>query len=202
MTVSIVVFDIGNVLIHWNPRSLYRKLIGDANEMERFLSDVCNTAWHEPQDAGGSCADATSALIARFPQHRALIDAFYSRFDEMLGPEVDGMEQVVMGLKARNVAVYGLSNWPAEMFVHAERFGILGHLDGIVISGREKVKKPDPRLFRVLFDRYAVPPADTLFIDDVADNVAAAIALGMHGHLFHDATRCRAALKGYHLLGA
>ena len=200
MSIATVVFDIGNVLIYWDRRNLYRKLIPDTAEMERFLAEVCSIAWHEPQDAGESCAAATTALKARFPQHEALIDAYYSRFGEMLEGPVPGMEQIVMGLKARNIPVYGLSNWPAEMFVHAETYDILTHLDGVVISGREKVKKPDPRLFHVLFERFDIDPHRTLFIDDVADNVATGIALGMNGHLFRDAERLRAVLKGYHLL--
>ena len=200
MTLSTVVFDIGNVLIYWDPRNLYRKLMPDGAEMERFLADVCNTAWHEPQDAGASCDAATAALIGEFPQQKDLIEAYYARFDEMLVGPIPGMEQVVMGLKARNLPVYGLSNWPAEMFRHAETFDILSHLDGIIVSGREKVKKPDPRLFHALFKRYDIEPGRTLFIDDVADNVAAGMALGMTGHLFHDAESLRATLKGYHLL--
>ena len=200
MTIASVVFDIGNVLITWDRRNLYRKLIPDAAEMEAFLSEVCTTAWHEPQDAGESCADATAALKARFPKHDTLIDAFYGRFGEMLGGQVPGMEQIVMGLKARNIPVYGLTNWPAEMFKHAEAHNIISHFDGIVVSGREKVKKPDRRLFQVLFERYDIEPARALFIDDVADNVATGISLGMHGHLFRDAERLRTVLKGYQLL--
>ena len=200
MTLSTVVFDIGNVLIYWDRRNLYRKLIPDTAEMEKFLDEVCSVAWHEAQDVGASCADATAALKARFPEHEVLIDAFYDRFGEMLGGQVPGMEQVVMGLKARNIPVYGLSNWPAEMFRHAETYNIVGHFDGVVISGREKVKKPDPRLFHVLFERYDIIPERTLFVDDVADNVATGIALGMHVHLFRDAERLRTVLKGYHLL--
>jgi 2-haloacid dehalogenase len=200
MTISTVVFDIGNVLIYWDPRNLYRKLIPDTREMERFLAEVCTTAWHEPQDAGASCADATGALVEKFPHYKDLIEAFYGRFDEMLGGPLPGMEQVVMGLKARNLPVYGLSNWPADMFHHAEAQNILSHLDGIIVSGREKVKKPDPRLFHVLFTRYDVEPGRTLFVDDVADNVATGMALGMTGHLFRGAERLRAVLKGYHLL--
>ncbi len=200
MTLSTVVFDIGNVLIYWDRRNLYRKLIPDTADMENFLKDVCSTAWHESQDAGASCAAATAALKARFPEHAVLIDAFYDRFGEMLGGQVPGMEQVVMGLKARNIRVYGLSNWPEEMFRHAETYDIVSHFDGVVISGREKVKKPDPRLFHVLFERYGIIPERALFVDDVADNVATGIALGMHGHLFRDAEALRAVLKGYHLL--
>jgi 2-haloacid dehalogenase len=200
MTISSVVFDIGNVLIYWDRRNLYRKLIPDTAEMDAFLADVCSIAWHEPQDAGASCTEATAALKARFPEHTVLIDAFYDRFGEMLGGQVPGMEQIVMGLKARNIPVYGLSNWPAEMFRHAEAYTIMSHFDGVVVSGREKVKKPDRRLFQVLFERYDIPPERTLFVDDVADNVATGISLGMTGYLFHDAERLRAVLKGYHLL--
>jgi 2-haloacid dehalogenase len=200
VTVDCVVFDIGNVLLHWDRRNLYRKLIPDAAEMERFLATVCTTPWHEAQDAGGSCAAATAALIAKHPRHRALIAAFYDRFDEMIAGEVEGMAQVLMGLKARNVPAFGLTNWPADTFHLAEGYGILRHLDAIVVSGREKVKKPDPRLFQILFARHDVKPQRALFVDDVADNVAVGIALGMHGHLFHDAGRLRDVLKAYHLL--
>lgn len=199
MTISTVVFDIGNVLIYWDRRNLYRKLIPDTADMERFLTEVVSIDWHEPQDMGESCAAATAALKARFPEHEVLINAFYDRFGEMLGGQVPGMEQVVMALKARNIPVYGLTNWPAEMFRHAESHSIIGHLDGVVVSGREKVKKPDPRLFHVLLERYDIDPARALFVDDVADNVATGIALGMHGHLFRDAERLRGVLKGYHL---
>lgn len=200
MSINTVVFDIGNVLLHWDRRNLYRKLIPDAAETERFLTEVCTSAWHEAHDAGASSTEITATLTGKFPQHRDLVAAFYDRFDEMLTGEVAGMAQVLMGLKARNIPIYGLTNWGAETFRHAETYDIIRHLDGIVVSGREKVKKPDPRLFQVLFARYDIVPSRALFVDDVADNVAAAIALGMHGHLFHDAVRLRAALKGYHLL--
>jgi 2-haloacid dehalogenase len=200
MSIDTVVFDIGNVLLRWDRRNLYRKLIPDEAEMEHFLSEVCNTAWHEAQDAGQDEAEATAELVARFPDKRDLITAFYDRFPEMLAGHVDGMEQIVMGLKARGVPVYGLSNWPAGVFHHAEQFSILGHLDGIVVSGREKVKKPDPRIFQILFSRHGIAPQRALFVDDIADNVAAAISLGMNGHLFQDAARLRIALKGYQLL--
>ena len=200
MSIDTVVFDLGNVLVDWNPRYLYRKLIADEPEMERFLAEVCTLPWHVRQDDTGKCAEATAALVAKFPDKRDLITAFYDRFDEMITGEVPGMAQIVMGLKARGMMVYGLTNWPGELFHHSERFDILTHLDGIVVSGHEGVKKPEARLFQTLFARYDIAPKRSLFIDDVAENVAAGIALGMHGHLFHDAERLRTALKGYHLL--
>ena len=200
MSIDTVVFDLGNVLVDWNPRYLYRKLIPDEPEMERFLAEVCTIPWHVRQDDTGKCAEATAALVAKFPDKRDLITAFYDRFDEMITGEVPGMAQIVMGLKARGMMVYGLTNWPGELFHHSKRFDILSHLDGIVVSGHEGVKKPEARLFQILFARYDIAPKRSLFIDDVAENVAAGIALGMHGHLFHDAERLRTALKGYHLL--
>ena len=202
MSIDTVVFDLGNVLVDWNPRHLYRKLISDERAMERFLAEVCTTPWHVRQDAEGNCADATAELVAKFPEKRDLITAFYDRFDEMIAGEVLGMAQIVMGLKARGVMVYGLTNWPGEQFHHHKKFDILSHLDGIVASGHEGVKKPDAKLFQILFARYDVAPKRSLFVDDVAENVAAGISLGMHGHLFHDAQLLRTALKGYHLLAS
>lgn len=200
MTIDTVVFDLGNVLVDWDPRHLYRKLIPHEAEMERFLAEVCTTAWHIPQDAGHTTAAATAALVAQFPAQRDLISAFYERFDEMIAGEIPGMQQIVLGLKARGVMLYGLTNWPGDLFHHSRKFELLSHLDGIVVSGQEGVAKPDARLFQILFARYDVAPRRALFIDDVADNVATGIALGMHGHLFHGADHLRSALKGYHLL--
>ena len=111
--------------------------------MERFLAEICTTPWHVRQDTAGKCAEATAELVARFPEKRDLIVAFYDRFDEMIAGEVPGMAQIVMGLKARGIMVYGLTNWPGELFHHSRKFDILSHLDGIVVSGHEGVKKPD-----------------------------------------------------------
>ncbi|TAL01774.1 MAG: HAD family phosphatase [Rhodospirillaceae bacterium] len=200
MTIDTVLFDIGNVLLQWDRRRLYRKLIADEQAMDRFLTDVCSPEWNEQQDAGRPIAEANAILCARFPEYTSLIEAFYARFDEMIGGEIDGMGAVVADLTARNVPLYGLSNWCAETFHHGAQYEIVRTLKDIVVSGREKVKKPDPRIFRLTIDRFRLNPEHTLFVDDVASNVAAGERLGLRGHLFRDADDLRRALTAHGLL--
>ena len=200
MTIDTVLFDIGNVLLQWDRRRLYRKLIADAREMERFLAEVCSPAWNEEQDAGRPVAEANAILCAQFPEHRHLIEAFYARFDEMIGGEVEGMGAIVADLRDRGVPLYGLSNWCAETFHHGARHDIVRSLKDIVVSGREKMKKPDPRIFRLTIARFGLVPEQTLFVDDVAGNVAAGETAGLRGHLFRDADDLRRALAAYGLL--
>src|SRR5579872_5003147 len=149
---SIVVFDLGGVLIDWNPRHLYRKLFaGDEAAMEHFLATICTQAWNERQDAGRSFADAAAQLTALHPDKTALIEAYGVRFDEMLAGPIHGTLDVLAALRERQVPLYALSNWSAETYPLAERrFAFLQWFRGIVISGREGMIKPDPRIFRLL----------------------------------------------------
>jgi 2-haloacid dehalogenase len=200
MTVDTILFDLGNVLVKWNPRNLYRKVFATAEEMERFLSEVCTTEWNEQQDAGRAVAEANAFLIARHPHYKTEIEAYYGRFDEMIAGEMEGMAAVVADLKARGVPLYGLSNWCAETFHHGLRYPILRDLKDVVVSGRERVKKPDPRIFRIAIDRFGLTPDRTLFVDDVAANIAAGAAAGLKGHLFTGADELRRALEAAGLL--
>ena len=194
-------FDLGGVLIDWNPRYLYRKLLASEAEVEAFLAEVCTQAWNECQDAGRTCAEATAELVARFPEREALIRAYYERWDEMLGGAIDGTVAIVDELAAGGVPLYALSNWSAETFHHARgRFSVLDRFRGIVVSGEEKVIKPDERIFRVLFERHGVAPDRSIFIDDVERNVAAARALGMTGIRFESPAQLRAELARLGLL--
>lgn len=183
--IDTVIFDLGDVLIAWDPRNLYRKLIPDETVMEDFLVRVCTNEWNARQDAGRSLADGTAELLAAFPQHETWIRAFYDRWPEMLGGVIEGTEKLLRDLKAAGYRVLALTNWSAETFPLAQRlFPILGEFEGIVVSGLEGMIKPDPAIYRLLCERYQVSPARAVFIDDNPRNVAAAADLGMHGIRF------------------
>jgi 2-haloacid dehalogenase len=200
----VVVFDLGGVLLEWNPRHLYRKLFaGDDDAMEAFLGSVCTEAWNERQDAGRSFADGVAELLANHPQHAQLIAAFGARFDEMIPGAIDDCVAVLHELKGTGVPVYALTNWSSETFPsQKQRFPFLALFDGIVVSGDEGVIKPDPRIFRILLERYAIAADEAVFIDDVAANAAAAAALGLHGIHFRSPALLRAELARLGLLPA
>lgn len=200
--VNAVVFDLGGVLIDWNPRYLYRRLFqGDETGMEHFLANVCTQAWNERQDAGRSAAEAENELLARFPQHTAYIRAYYRDFDYMLRGALEETVRVLEALDARGAALYALSNWSAETFpIARRRFPFLSRFRDIVVSGDLKIKKPDPRIFAHLISRNALTPAATLFIDDSPVNVEAARAAGWQAHNFTDAARLADELRARGLL--
>jgi 2-haloacid dehalogenase len=199
---GIAIFDLGGVLIDWNPRHLYRKLFaGDDAAMEHFLATVCTTEWNQRQDAGRSFAEATQELLPRHGDKIELIEAFARRFDEMISGAIAGTVDVLAELKSRAVPVYALTNWSAETFPpQHKRFDFLSWFDGIVVSGMEGVIKPDPRIFHILCERYRVPPNRAVFIDDVAENAAAATALGILGIHFRSADQLRRELVAVGML--
>ncbi len=199
---SVAIFDLGGVLIEWNPRHLYRKLFdGDEAAMEAFLANVCTTAWNERQDAGRTFAEGLRELMPRHADKRELIEAFGSRFGEMIPGAIDGSVAVLAELKRRGVPVYGISNWSAETFPpQRERFDFLSWFDDLVISGVVGVIKPDPRIFRILLERNGIDPSTAVFIDDVAANAEAASRLGLHGIHFRDPEQLRRELAAVGLL--
>jgi 2-haloacid dehalogenase len=199
---SVVVFDLGGVLIDWNPRNLYRKLFaGDEVAMEHFLAAVCTPDWNERQDAGRLFAEAEADLIARYPEKAALIRAWGARFDEMIPGALEDSVAVLGELKSRGTPLYALSNWSTETFPPQQRrFPFLAWFNGIVISGEEGLIKPDPRIFELLLRRYALVPEQTVFIDDDPDNATAAHALGLHGIHFRSAVTLRRELAALELL--
>jgi 2-haloacid dehalogenase len=199
---SVAIFDLGGVLIEWNPRHLYRKLFaGDERAMEEFLANVCTTEWNERQDAGRTFADATRELMPRHADKRQLIEAWCERFGEMIPGPIDGTVAVLGDLKRRAVPLYAVSNWSAETFPpQRSRFPFLSWFDDIVISGEVGVIKPDPRIFRILLERHGVEPAQAVFVDDVEKNAAAASALGIHGIHFRSPQQLRRELAACGLL--
>jgi 2-haloacid dehalogenase len=196
------IFDFGGVLIDWDPRHLYRKLFGeDVAAMEHFLSNICTPEWNLCQDAGRSFAEATAALARKYPEKVALIEAWQSRFDETMRGPIEGAVEILAELRDRGVPLYGLTNWSAETFpIGRRRFEFFAWFQGIVVSGQEKMVKPDPRLFRLLLERYAIIPETAVFIDDSARNVASAIALGIHGICFTNPTALRRELMALGML--
>ncbi|SEE94949.1 HAD family hydrolase [Jiangella alba] len=188
-----VVFDLGGVLVDWDPRYLYRTLLPSEAEMERFLTEVTTPEWNTAQDAGRSWADAVAELTARHPEHAELIAAYDTRWIETLGGHIDGTVELLTELRdGGEVGLYALTNWSAEKFPHAvERFEWLSWFEGIVVSGTERLVKPDPRLFQVLLDRYGIDAASTVYIDDNPPNVDAAARLGMTSLHFTGPDRLR-----------
>lgn len=199
---SVAIFDLGGVLLHWDPRLLYRKLFhGDEAAVDHFLANVCTTEWNERQDAGRSFADATMELLPRHADKRELIEAWGKRFDEMVPGAIEGTVAVLAELKQRDVPIYAITNWSAETFPPMrERFAFLDWFGDIVVSGSEGVMKPDPRIFRILLQRQRIAPESAVFIDDVAANAAAAGALGIHGIHFRSPDQLRGELVASGLL--
>ena len=175
-----IVFDLGAVLIDWNPRHLYRKLFdGDEQKMEWFLENICTSDWNEQQDAGRTLAEATEMLVQQHPEYESLIRAFYGRWIEMVGGAIEPTVQILTALKEKGYDVHALSNWSAETFPLVEsQFPFLGWFDVRVISGEIKLAKPDIKIFEHLLREIGRPANECLFIDDNLRNIKAAGNLG------------------------
>jgi 2-haloacid dehalogenase len=196
-------FDLGGVLVDWNPRHLYRRLFADERVMEEFLSAICTQEWNEEQDLGRPFAEGVRLLVERHPHHATEIRAYDASWHEMLGGPIAGSVVLLDELRRRGVPLFALTNWSAEKFpVGRARFGFFDWFAGIVVSGEEGVKKPDPRIFDLAIRRFGLDPGQTLFVDDSAINAAAAAALGFRAHRFVDAQGLRAALVAHGLLPA
>jgi 2-haloacid dehalogenase len=205
MTIDNVVFDLGGVLIDWNPRYVYRSMFDDEESMERFLADVCSPAWNAEQDAGRPWADAVSVLVAEYPEFESHIRAYHERWQDMLGGPIAETVELLAELGDAGVRLFGLSNWSSETFAVARAlpdYAFLDWFEAIVISGDVGVTKPDPRIFRHLLERYRLEPSKTLFIDDVPANIEAATALGMPSVRFERGDSLRAELRARGLLNA
>jgi 2-haloacid dehalogenase len=197
-----VIFDIGGVLIDWNPRHLYRKLFpGDEPAMEHFLANVCTHEWNRSQDAGRSFAEGARLLKLQHSDKAELIDAYGARFDEMMPGPIAGTVEIVAELRERGTPLYVLSNFSAETFPRAlERFDFLRWFRGMVISGKVGIIKPDPRIYEVMLARFAIDPHRAVYIDDVAANAEAARPFGIHGIHFTTPDALRAELRRLQLL--
>ncbi|WP_395684650.1 HAD family hydrolase [Aestuariivirga sp.] len=180
-----VVFDIGNVLIAWDPRALYRKIFANEEEVDWFITHVCTPEWNLEQDRGRSFAEAIAEATARHPQHATAITAYDTRWSEtILGP-ISGSVEILQTLASQHTPLYAITNWHQDKFRETrDKFDFLKQFRDIVVSGEEGLVKPDPAIYRLLLDRNGLDAASCLFIDDNPHNVAGAKAIGMQAHQF------------------
>jgi 2-haloacid dehalogenase len=194
--IAAVVFDLGGVLLDWNPRHLYRRLFTDPDEMEDFLARVCTPDWHSAHDLGEDITQSCRRLARQHPRHRDMIMAWADPGDEMAAGPIDGAVDVLAELKAGGVRCLVLSNMePTTFAARRDRFPFMSWFDGYVISGLEGVAKPDPRIFQILLRRYRLEPAATVFIDDSPANVEAARGLGLAAVRYTSAGELRNQLR-------
>lgn len=181
-SIDTVVFDIGNVLIPWDPRWLFRKLLDDEAAIERFLTEVDFFAWNEQHDAGQPFAKGITDKSVLFPHYRHLFQAFFDQWEDSMGAPVEGTVALSRRLRSSGYRTFALTNFSAETFPRAaRRHAFLTEFEGVLVSGREKLMKPDPAIYRLLCQRYGVEPSRAVFIDDSPQNVEGARQIGMHG---------------------
>lgn len=189
------VFDVGNVLVRWDPFRVYREMIPDEAKRNWFLRNVCTSAWNLEQDRGRSWEEGIALLVASHPEWEAQIRAYDERWHEAVPGMIEDSVAVLEELKARGERVYGITNFSREKWAECLiRFPFLQSFDGVIVSAHERVIKPDPAIYRILFERYDLTPQDCIFIDDSAKNIETARALGMKGIHFVEPIDLRAEL--------
>lgn len=187
-----IVFDLGGVLIEWNPRYLYRQIFSEEQEMESFLKTVWTYEWNEKLDLGQSFLEVATSLSELHPNYKEEVMAYYHRWEETITGPIDGTVDILKTIAKSNHSVFALTNWSAETFYPTkERFSFLELFEGTVVSGEEKMAKPGPEIYQVLLSRYNLKPNETVFIDDRQDNVDAAKALGIHAIQFLDSDQLK-----------
>jgi HAD superfamily hydrolase (TIGR01509 family) len=196
-----VLWDVGNVIVRWDPRALYSKIFPDPAERDRFLAQVCSPAWHHEHDRGRPMAEGIADLSARFPRHAQAIAAWKDRWAEMFSGVIEQTVSAMAALDKRGVPMFGLSNAPAEIFPAVRAMHpAFGLMRDIVVSGEETLTKPDPAIFALACRRAGLAPGELLFVDDMAANIEAARALGFHVHHFTDPDALARALSRHGLL--
>lgn len=201
MKIDTVIFDLGNVLVSWDPARLYRQIFADKGERGFFLQQVCSMEWHMAQDGGRSPQEGTETLVKQYPHYEEPIRAFYTRWKEMFDGPIEGSVQVLRELKEKGYPVYALSNWNHELYEQTVAdFPFLDWFDGKIISSEEGMKKPDENIYQLLFERYRINPKTAVFIDDNKANIETARRLGLHGILFTTPEALRQELQTLQLL--
>jgi 2-haloacid dehalogenase len=201
-SINTIIFDLGGVLIDWNPRHLYRKIFETEGEIDWFLQNICTSDWNEKQDAGRSFEDATNELLLKFPEHETPIRAWYDRWQETISGSIPDTVEILREIKeSKKYRLYALTNWSEQTFPWAlQNFDFLHWFEGIVVSGREKTRKPFPEFYQILLDRYEIEPAKSIFIDDVERNILGGEAVGIRGLHFQSSTQLKDDLKNLGLL--
>jgi 2-haloacid dehalogenase len=188
----VLVFDLGGVVLDWNPRHLFRGLIRDEAQREWFLTEVCSPRWNAQMDAGKPSAEAVAELSAQYPGHASWIRAYWERWPEMLGGLVPGTGELIADLAAAGRDLYAITNFPAEVWpVTLDTFPVLSQFRDVIVSGLEGVTKPGPEIFALALRRFGVAAGDCLFIDDIAANVDGARAAGIAAVQFTSAAALR-----------
>jgi 2-haloacid dehalogenase len=179
--VTTIIFDLGGVLIDWNPSYVFDRMFDSEEKKKEFFETICTADWNEEQDGGRPLSEATELLVRNHPEWKEYIEAYYGRWEEMLGGPIEGTVEVFRHLKeSGKFKIYALTNWSAELFpIALERYDFLHWFDGRVVSGEEKMRKPHPDFYNLLIKRFNVNPAETVFIDDNLRNVKAAEELGI-----------------------
>jgi 2-haloacid dehalogenase len=195
--IQTIIFDLGGVLIDWNPRHLYRKILKTEEEMEWFLEHVCTSDWNERQDAGRSFEEATKELLDKFPEHEEPIRAWYGRWEETMNGPIAGTVDILKQIReSKKYKLYALTNWSEQTFPWAlKNFDFLHWFEGIVVSGQEKTRKPFPEFYQILLDRYKIDPGKSIFIDDVIRNIHGAQAVGIAGVHFQSPLQLKSELQ-------
>ena len=204
MTVTAVVFDVGNVLYGWDPDSFLVRQIADDEARLRFVEDADVYGWHETLDGGRPYAEAAAELTEKFPEYARVIAAWSDHFGETITGPVPGTHEIVAELDARGVPLFAITNFSADFWppFHEKEQAFFARFRDIVVSGQVKLLKPDPAIYFLALDRFRLRPADALFVDDREINVEAALAVGMQAHLFTGAEDLRARLVAEALLPA
>ena len=202
MHIKAIIFDLGGVLIDWNPSYLFDQLFEDEEQKKHFFEQICTPNWNEMQDAGRPLKDATESLVAKHPEWKEYIEAYYGRWEEMLGGPIHETVEIFRQLKEQQkYELYALTNWSAELFpIALERYEFLHWFDGRVVSGEEKMRKPFSDFYQLIMKRFKLVPAETLFIDDNKRNVIAAQELGMHTIHFLSPTQLAEELQKRNLI--
>lgn len=198
--IEAIIFDLGGVLIDWNPKYLYREVFdGDEKKVNWFLSTICTSKWNVEHDAGRPLHAGTELLVTQYPEYEAWIRIYYDRWSEMLGGPISGTVALLDRLKKKKEhRLYALTNWSAETFpIALKRFEFLEQFEGIVVSGEEMTRKPFTKIYEILLERYKISPDSAIFIDDNDENVKSAINLGIKGIRFENANQLQSELSLY-----
>ncbi len=196
-TPTTVIFDVGRVLFDWNLRFLYERLIPQREALDAFLRDVVTPEWHFQHDTGRPFAETSAELIAEHPHHAELIGALGPRFNETIGPAMPGMTKLVADLDAANVPLFAITNFSGEFWppFRAREAAFFAPFRDVMVSGDEKLVKPDAAIYRLALDRFGLKAGEAVFVDDNAANVAGANAVGIHGLLFTGEPQLRSDLR-------